>query len=338
MLTIDIELTNRCNARCTFCPRDAMPQQGNMQPEVFEQSLARAIELRELTRQLPTPREPTVVFCGTGEPLLNRHAADYVRRVRESGFSCQVSTNGALLWPETTAALLAAGLSWINVNVSDIGEDYDRVYAMPFARTRDNLVRFIRIARGRCVVCIVVVDHRRDPAHLRAMEEYWRSLGADCVVPFGLVNRAGSLTIAEAALPIPPPSVPTSRPERVGRPHPICSAPFLHLFVGYDGRYYLCSSDWQKELSFGNVFETSFAAIMRQKLAHVASGERICQRCTLDPSNLLLRSRQVRDATQSRPLDASQAEILEMDRTARAFAADVLAAATDGTDPAPLNG
>ena len=45
-LSVDIELTNRCNAKCHFCPRDQTPHEGLMSPEVFDQSLLRAVEYR----------------------------------------------------------------------------------------------------------------------------------------------------------------------------------------------------------------------------------------------------------------------------------------------------
>ncbi len=333
-LTIDIELTNRCNATCDFCPRDAMPHQGLMRPDVFDQSLARTVEFQTLGRRLPTPLAPTVVFCGTGEPLVHRQAAQYVRRVRDAGIACQLSTNGALLSHERAVALLDAGLDWVNFNVSELDADYERVYGVPFARTRDNVDRFIALARGRCVVCIVVVDHRRDATHLRTVEEYWRSRGVDYVMRFGLVNRGGSLRVAAAALPAPRPD---DRPAASGdESAPICAVPFMHLFVGYDGRYYLCSSDWRKEVSFGSVFETSFAAITADKLARVRSRRPICARCTLDPANLLLRRRQAVDPTLSRPFDMGIAELVENDRRARALARDVIAAsAPDASTAAP---
>ena len=34
--SVDIELTNRCNAKCHFCPRDQTPHEGLMSPEVFD--------------------------------------------------------------------------------------------------------------------------------------------------------------------------------------------------------------------------------------------------------------------------------------------------------------
>ena len=46
--TVDIELTNRCNAKCHFCPRDQTPHEGLMSRAVFDRSLARAVEFRDL--------------------------------------------------------------------------------------------------------------------------------------------------------------------------------------------------------------------------------------------------------------------------------------------------
>lgn len=324
MLTIDIELTNHCNARCSFCPRDAMPHEGVMRAGVFERTLERAVEFRTLLRRLGAPFEPTVVFCGTGEPLVHRRAVEYVGRVCAEGFPCQVSTNGALLSAETATALLDAGLGCINLNVSEVGDDYERVYGLPFERTRDNVVRVLELARGRCTICLIVVDHRRDPEHLRVTTDYWRARGAHIVEVYGFVNRGGSLATPAVAWPTPPPTT----PELAAARSTICSAPFMHLFVGYDGHYYLCSSDWRKEVSFGSVFQTSFAAITAAKLARAASREPICKRCSLEPTNLL-RRRAAGDATCSRPFEGTIRDLLEGDRRTRAFARELMASVAD---------
>jgi MoaA/NifB/PqqE/SkfB family radical SAM enzyme len=318
-LTIDIELTNRCNAACSFCPRDAMPEQGLMRHDVFEQSLVRAAEFQGLARTLPIPVELTVVFCGTGEPLVHPRAAEYVRRVRDAGLTCEISTNGSLLSRDRALALLDAGLDWINFNVSDLGADYERVYGLPFAATRDNVEQFIALALGRCVVCMIVVDHRRDEARLREVEAYWRSRGVDHVFRYGLVNRGGSLRRADVALPPPGPDERREEPE----PRLICPAPFVHLFVGWDGCYYLCSQDWQKEVPFGSVFETSFAEITAAKLSRVSSRKPICVRCTLDPVNLLRRRRRVADPTLSPPLGTSLEKLVLNDAVAKELARQV---------------
>jgi molybdenum cofactor biosynthesis enzyme MoaA len=145
MSSIDIEITNRCNAKCHFCPRDATPHQGLMTREVFDQSLVRAIEYRDLA----TPAlgfEPGISLCGLGEPLLHRDAAAFTRDVRDAGFRCSMSSNGALLDARRGEALLDAGLQQIYINVGDRDEAYEDVYKLPFEKTRDNVAQFVEMA------------------------------------------------------------------------------------------------------------------------------------------------------------------------------------------------
>jgi len=68
---------------------------------------------------------------------------------------------------------------------------------------------------------------------------------------------------------------------------PLCGAPWGFLFVGYDGNYYLCCSDWRKQASLGSVFDHSFLQVTRQKLAMVLSREPVCKTCNHDPINML---------------------------------------------------
>jgi hypothetical protein len=186
--------------------------------------------------------------------------------------------------------LLDAGLTQLNVSVSDIGGEYERVYKLPFERTRDNVVRFLDSARGRCEVVVIVVDHHGDPPRRKSVVEFWRSLGVRRFIVFGLCNRAGSLDVDETVLA--PPTVRRQAQQHLEelRVRPICGAPFLVPFVGYDGQYYLCGSDWQKEVPLGSVFERSIAELTQEKLGYVESREPICNRCSSDPVNLLARS------------------------------------------------
>jgi MoaA/NifB/PqqE/SkfB family radical SAM enzyme len=331
-LTVDIEPTNRCNAKCHFCPRDATPHQGLMAPEVFAQALARTVELQDFVREV-LDREVVVSLCGLGEPLLNRHTPDFVRQVREAGFTCVLSSNAALLDEKRGQALLDAGLQRIFINVGDHDEGYEDVYKLPFEKTRDNVVRFSAMAEGRCEVRIVLVDFRRDEAHLQEMKRFWRDHGIDRFDTFGIINRGGALFVDEMQF--------ESYPERdVARrllggsgPEPVCGAPFGYLFVGYDGQYYLCCSDWKKDVPLGSVFDESFLSVTRAKLAHVTSREPICRTCNHDPLNRLteeLRAMATGDADE-RDRDALIAEIQHDGQIVR----DLLGTMLDAYGPDP---
>jgi MoaA/NifB/PqqE/SkfB family radical SAM enzyme len=285
-ISIDIELTNRCNASCYFCPRDQTPHQGTMAPDVFAKALERAGEWRELLRGV-VEGEPVVSLCGLGEPLLNKHAPDYVRQVRDAGFECAMSSNGGLLDERRGEALLEAGLSQILINVGEQGDDYEDIYKLPWEKTRDNVVRFHEMAGDRCQVQIVLVNHRADADHMAEMRDFWSGLGIDAFREFEIMNRGGALFVDHMQFENMPEITEARRLLEADGQVPLCGVPFLYLFVGYDGQYYLCCSDWKKEVPMGSVFDESFLSVSREKLRHVVTRESVCRTCNLDPVNRL---------------------------------------------------
>ena len=68
---------------------------------------------------------------------------------------------------------------------------------------------------------------------------------------------------------------------------PLCGAPFGYLFIGYDGQYYLCCSDWKKETPMGSVFDESFRSVTEKKLSYEVSRSPVCKTCNQDPINRL---------------------------------------------------
>lgn len=298
-ITVDIEPTNRCNAYCAFCPRDNMPDQGLMSREIFEQALARSVELRATQHSLGLPDNFTMTFCGLGEPLLNRHTADFVRMATEAGFACAMSSNGALLDNGKTHDLLEAGLRRIAFNIGAVDEEYEQLYRLPFPQTRTNILRFKQLAGDTCDVTIMLVDYNNDPSHRNAMHRYWRELGITAFVNPGLINRAGALVIDDMQYEKYPEVAEARAILEDEGVAPVCPSPFAYLFVGYDGQYYLDHSDWKKEVPLGSVFDVSFTDIMAAKLAHVRSREPVCKACTLDPINLVAHVLRRRSATSS---------------------------------------
>jgi MoaA/NifB/PqqE/SkfB family radical SAM enzyme len=228
-----------------------------------------------------------VNLCGLGEPLLNKHAPEMVRRIRAEGFEAGMSSNASLLDEKKAEALVENGLQRIFINVGDIDDDYEEVYKLPFEKTRDNIIRFIEMSRGVTDVHIVLVDYRQDKNHVNAMRAYWEAFGVKQFMEFEIMNRGGSLFVDHMQY--------SQYPERAeaistltaanGGELPICAVPFTSCFIGYDGNFYLCCSDWKKEAAVGNVFDSSPFSVMEPKLVHVMSGEPVCKTCNLDPIN-----------------------------------------------------
>lgn len=313
-LQVDIELCNRCNADCYFCPRDATPHQGRMTPEIFEQALARTVEFRELSLST-LGHDVRVSLCGLGEPLLNSRAPEMVAAVRSAGMECHLSTNAALLDERRGGALLDAGLTRICINAGERDDAYEDIYKLPWATTRDNIIDFAKRAAGRCEVDLVLVDHRRDQAHLKAMKEYWRQHGITSFMTYDVMNRGGALFVDHMQFESLPQRAEAAQLLDEAGGDAICGAPFGYLFIGYDGNYYLCCSDWRKEAAMGSVFDRSFQDVTREKLVHVTTRMPVCQSCNLDPLNRVTDELRARDAGEPMPVSAADVAQAEVDRT-----------------------
>ena len=213
-----------------------------------------------------------------------------------------MSSNGALLDERRGQALLDAGLSQILINVGERGDDYEDIYKLPWEKTRDNVVRFHEMAEGRCDVHIVLVNHRADDDHMADMRAFWTGLGLETFREFEIMNRGGALFVDHMQFENLPELAQARALLEADGHVPLCGVPFLYLFVGYDGQYYLCCSDWKKEVPFGSVFDESFLGIAREKLRHVVTRESVCRTCNLDPINRVteeLRAVASGEATQS---------------------------------------
>jgi MoaA/NifB/PqqE/SkfB family radical SAM enzyme len=286
-IAVDVELTNRCNASCNFCPREQTPHQGFMAPATFDQALVRAEEYHRVAVSLFPESHFNLTFCGMGEPLLHPNLPDYVSRVAQTGILPALSSNGSLLTEDKATALLDAGLKSIYLNVGEHDDDYEATYHLPWQRTVDNVVRFNELAGDQCEVIAVLVDHRDDPDHLDEMRAFWAKLGVEHTFTYALSNRGGSLDAERLRFHTYPEVAQAwdTLVEAIGTP--LCGVPFHRMFIGYDGAYYLCGSDWEKRAAMSNVFDSSFLDITDAKLAHVASRRPVCETCNVDPTNML---------------------------------------------------
>ena len=306
--SIDIEITNRCNAKCGFCPRDRTPHQGLIEVDTFAKALDRAIEYRGVSKDL-LGKDIGISLCGLGEPLLHPRAAEFVAQVKQADFAVTISTNGSLLDERRGNALLEAGLDEVYINVGDEGDEYEEVYQLPFERTLDNVVRFNQDAGDRCRVTVVVVNHHRDAEHVARMNGFWTDHGIRHVTSYEIMNRGGSLFVDHMQYQTYGELVQakTRLVERAGTP--LCGAPFFYMFIGYDGQYYLCCSDWEKQAPLGSVFDLSFHEVAKAKLAHLASREPVCKTCNLDPVNKLTEVLRARDEGDAERAGRSGAEV-----------------------------
>ncbi len=104
---LHVELTNRCNFSCEFCPDGRMKRaRGSMDFALLEDILSQA---EGVARQ--------VHFHVMGEPMLYPRLPAAVRFARRHGLEPWVTTNGSLLSEEAARELEAAGLAHLTVSL-----------------------------------------------------------------------------------------------------------------------------------------------------------------------------------------------------------------------------
>lgn len=281
MRNFDIELTNRCNAQCTFCPRDQTPDQGFMSFDTFKKSVERALELDTI---------PKFHFAGQGEPTLHPQLPEFAEYMASMGLEFGFTTNGSLLTQELSQRILDARVSHIVFSISDLGDDYEEVYALSFDVTRANILRFLDMneAAGKPArIQVSLVAHDLNRSKLDKYKAFWAEAGVDEFLHYEQTNRGGACDyglyfvdndrfVDEAAGVL----------EANNLTH-VCGVPFVMLFVGWNGQYYLCCNDYRKLTPLGSVFDYSIEQMDVIKKARFFEKEapEACKNCDLDTIN-----------------------------------------------------
>lgn len=115
---LDIEITNRCNLRCTFCdklPLLAKDQMGDMDFELYKKILDEGAEEGLCA----------VKLSYRGESLLHKQVVEMISYAKKKGIlDVYINSNGMLLTREMSIMLMEAGLDRISISIE--GTDPDK--------------------------------------------------------------------------------------------------------------------------------------------------------------------------------------------------------------------
>ena len=114
--------TGGCNLRCPFCHNALLVTRLEETPRLEVSEVLAFLESRKKLLD-------GVVLSG-GEPLLQPDAADFLKAVREMGFSVKLDTNGC--YPDALAHILEAGLvDYVAMDIKNTPEKYPLTVGVP---------------------------------------------------------------------------------------------------------------------------------------------------------------------------------------------------------------
>ena len=129
-----IDITNRCNAKCVWCPNPNLTNVGSMDMDVY----------RKIIDDFGT-RGGVVTFGTFGEPLMDKHMEeriDYLKRYPKI-HKVEVLTNGFFLNEKIVPTLLKHGVG-VDISLDELDkETFEDVKKMSFDVVRDNIVYFL---------------------------------------------------------------------------------------------------------------------------------------------------------------------------------------------------
>ena len=107
-VTIEIDLTNRCNHRCSFCYNSDFfkRDKSSLDPHVLIERLKEAYELGT----------KGIGFTGGGEPMMHKDFVEILKKTRQVGFDVGLITNGSLI-NEKNIDDLIKNLQWIRISM-----------------------------------------------------------------------------------------------------------------------------------------------------------------------------------------------------------------------------
>jgi MoaA/NifB/PqqE/SkfB family radical SAM enzyme len=175
-----VEPTSRCNLRCLTCVRRVWNEpEGDLGWPVFE-ALIDGLNA--------FPDVGTLVFAGTGEPLLHPRMADMVRLAHRKGLRTEITSNGVLLNRSLVDELAAAGLDQFTVSVdgADPKTHGDIRGGLPLSTILRNVRLFYRRhrlgSRPLVRVGIAFVAMKRNIGELPALQKIAVRAGASFIL------------------------------------------------------------------------------------------------------------------------------------------------------------
>jgi pyruvate-formate lyase-activating enzyme len=220
LLSANLELTNRCNLRCTFCPtadgRMARAR-GFMDDALFRRSLDGAGRLQ------------FALLFQWGEPLLHPRFVELAKDAAARGIRTLVTTNGTLLDDRRIAGLLEAGIDRVTVSVDGDEHTHEAVRGVPLADTAAAIDRLVAARDAAGSATAIDVSMVVAPETEAGVDAFLATFS-------GAVDRVQTIPLLV-------------RGERRSR----CREPWRGgLVVLQDGRCTVCCVDHDGELSVGD--------------------------------------------------------------------------------------
>jgi len=250
-LSIDFELTNKCNFKCTFCPESFKEYEelgfSFSQLNVLEKIIN---EVKSSGRKLKKFR-----FSMMGESLLHPEFDKFLKLAVDSSFTehIEITTNGSVLSEKKIKTLLKSPPDLLRISIYGLSEDEYKLTTQKtnmFHKVQKN-IKLLRKLRGENNKPLIYIKFfSSDKKNTETFFQIYSSL-ADKIESEGMHSWTGS---DEFEFPLT--FTKSNKNDKM-----ICPFPFYKVVIHSNGEFTFCCVDWKRETSVGNIKEKSISEL-----------------------------------------------------------------------------
>jgi radical SAM protein with 4Fe4S-binding SPASM domain len=262
--SIYVELTNRCNFKCKFCPEsfdNYSELVGGLSTLSFDQFRKICDDILEMGKL------KVLRFYMMGEPFLHKELPNMIAYAKklEVAERFELTSNGTALTEATGARMLDSGLDYLRISVYAI--DAERHKEITKSNIHPDLIRNnvrnlfeLRKREGKKKPFIYAkMINPFDDAEEKAFFENYSDISDEAVIeqPMSWDNPEGFDFIDS----VYDKDKEIDRTKLFAHRKEVCSFPFYTLVVHSSGDVSVCCVDWEKKTVCGNVFKESLKDI-----------------------------------------------------------------------------
>lgn len=260
-LCVYIDVTNRCNFTCPWCPTGY-----NLQKKLYNNAGTMKLSLfKKITKDFEIltknkkQRIRTLALFMMGEPLLHKNYFEMVRIAKKADIADKImtSTNGSLINEEVCKNIVESGLDLVSISMYGCSnEEYKKISKhFDFDTILNNSKKLIEY-REKCNSKMpkVFLKYFENSKEVRAKKDYL--LDYCDHIAFEEPFNWNSTYTKEIGVFIDP------REKKSAR---YCSQPWYVMSIGWDGSVLVCCADWSWNTKVGNLAENSVEEIWHGK-------------------------------------------------------------------------
>lgn len=252
-LVIHLELTNKCNFSCQYCPEsleDFNERVGgakSMSREEFEKIVMQIKQLGKVS---------VLRLWIMGEPLLNPNLYDFIKIAKLGGVAdeVEITTNASLLTEANSIKLIDSGIDTVKISIYGFGSSHQEVTSsrVPSTKIYDQicLLRKLRDSKKSKTKIVIKMVDPRDAKELSMFQDMYSPIAdkLDIFSPHSWVETYSISTFESRNMNK---SILSERKKL--KPKTICAFPFYTLAIHANGDVSVCCVDWEKKTKLGNV-------------------------------------------------------------------------------------